>query len=324
MPTTLWNLNSVMLRGSARPRLDQVTCSIESGVTAVLGSSGAGKTSLLNVLAGLESPDSGTVEPHIAPHNGELPLFWAPQGGGLWPHLTVRQHLTEVGKDEESADNLLTQFDLQERQSAFPGELSQGERARTAIARALAVSARVLLFDEPLVHVDGPHKAAGWQIIRNAIRKAETHLVLTTHEPDVVLREADSVLCLADGRLVWSGGVRELYAAPPSDVIGRFLGPLNWFDIEDQQHWLAPEDRHSEPRCIRPEQLWLQSAQEQEAACEVIDTCFMGDHAETILQRPHSDHTRTVLHRPASPPQPGSHVTLTVLDGCADAGDADV
>lgn len=323
MSTLLWNLNSVVLRGSTRPRLDHVSCSIPSGITAILGSSGAGKTSLLNVLAGLETPDSGSLEPRLEARSGELPLYWAPQGGGLWPHLTVQQHLTEVGKDRESADKLLTQFDLQDRRAAFPEQLSQGERARLSVARALSVSARVLLFDEPLVHVDGEHKAAGWRMIRRLHQESGNHLVLTTHEPDVVLREAETVLCLTHGRLVWSGPVRQLYTNPPDESVGRFLGPLNWFTSEQQHRWLRPEDRREGPRCLRPEQLQLQSTPAGDSVCEVVDSVFTGQQAETTLRHPSAAQTMTVIHRPAAALVTGERVTLKVRTDGAAAGGAD-
>ncbi len=319
MPETLWNIESVVLRGSNRHRLDHISCTIESGVTAILGSSGAGKTSLLSILAGMETPDSGTVDRQFEAAEGGLPLYWAPQGGGLWPHLTVRQHLTEVGKDDESADKLLVQFDLLDRQAAFPAELSQGERARISIARALAVEARVLLFDEPLVHVDGEHKTTGWQVIRHMVKNAGIHLVLTTHEPDVVLREAGTVLCLDRGRLAWNGSVQELYECPPDAETGRFLGPLNWFEPTDQARWLAQEDCHPEALCLRPERLQLRPAHDGAPNCEVVESQFMGQHADTTLRRHDTGDQLTVSHRPARAVRIGDRVSLTVLCGLTDA-----
>lgn len=316
MREPLWNIDSVVLKGSPRDRLAEVTCSIDSGVTAILGGSGAGKTSLLNLLAGMETPDSGFVQQRFKAVADDLPLYWAPQTGGLWPHLTVHQHLTEVGKDADSADKWLTEFDLTGRRSAFPGELSQGERARLSIARALAIPACVLLFDEPLVHVDGERKTAGWRIIRQTIRETGTHLVLTTHEPDVVLREADSVICLAEGRLAWNGPVQDLYYNPANEIVGRFLGPLNWFDTQDQSRWLSPKDCGDDSLCVRPEQLQLVTGDE-DASCEVVRSHFSGSHAETVLRRSDSDELRTIIHRPAAALRTGEPVTLRISRGRA-------
>lgn len=308
MSDVLWNINSVSLRGAEHQRLESVSCSIGTGITAILGRSGAGKSSLLNLLAGLESPDTGTIERLFDASGDGLPLYWAPQGGGLWPHLTLRQHLSQVTKDQNLADKLLHDFDLSARQSAFPGELSQGERSRLAVARALAVPASVLLFDEPLVHLDGERKAAGWQKIRQTIKESGTHLVLTTHEPETVLREADSVICMADGRLVWEGPVQHLYYEPPSPTVGRFLGPLNWFEREEQDRWLSSDDRRAEPVCIRPEQMRLDSS--AEPACEVVASEFMGSCARTTLRAVAEEATRSIWHRPSEAPQIGARVVL--------------
>jgi len=308
MSQVLWNINSVSLHGADRHRLDSVNCSIGTGVTAILGGSGAGKTSLLNLLAGLESPDAGTINSLFDAAEGGLPFYWAPQGGGLWPHLTLRQHLTQVTKDQDLADKLLDDFDLSARQSAFPDELSQGERTRLAVARALAVPASVLLFDEPLVHLDGDRKATGWQCIRNTIRESGTHLVLTTHEPETVLREADSVICLEEGRLIWEGPVRQLYYEPPNAMVGRFLGPLNWFDVDDQNRWLSSNDRTGEASCIRPEQLQLESS--AEPVCEIVASEFMGSYARTTVREVAGDVTKTIYHRPSEAPEIGAQVEV--------------
>ena len=313
----LWNLNSVVLHGSNRNRLNGMTCSIGPGVTAILGSSGAGKTSLLNLLAGMETPDSGSIEQTFDAVSDGLPLYWAPQGGGLWPHLTVRQHLTELGKDGDFADKLLHEFDLTHRQSAFPAELSQGERARISIARALAVPAQVLLFDEPLVHLDGERKATGWQVTRQAIEESGTHLVLTTHEPETVLREADSVICLADGQLAWEGSVNQLYYQPPNEKVGQFLGPLNWFDAKQQDCWLPSDEQRKQSTCVRPEQLQLESAENGGHTCEVVRSHFMGSYAETTVRRIADNTTRTFVHRPTGSVTTGERVVLRIAsDTC--------
>lgn len=316
MSEPLWKINSVVLRGSSRCRLDGVTCSIGAGVTAILGNSGAGKTSLLNLLAEMEKPDSGTVLRLFTAGSDALPLYWAPQGGGLWPHLTAHQHLAEIAKDQDCADRILSQFDLTDRQSAFPAELSQGERARLSVARALVLPVHVLLFDEPLVHVDAEHKAVGWQTIRKTTAESGTHLVLTTHEPEIVLREADFVICLRDGRVAWEGPVWQLYYAPPDEASGRFLGPLNWFDVSEQQRWFPPEERHHQSRCLRPERLLLEVASGRPGVCEVVDTKFMGSYAETTVSFTDGGASKTVVHRPAEILQVGDLVVLKSIPGC--------
>src|SRR5690606_31158038 len=89
MTDWLWKLENVTLAGRRQPRLDGVSLEIPPGATAVLGHSGAGKTSLLNLLVEFETPDAGTIEHTRLRGNGRLGLFWVPPDLGLWPHLTV-------------------------------------------------------------------------------------------------------------------------------------------------------------------------------------------------------------------------------------------
>ena len=96
MTGRLWRLENVYVAGTVRPRLDGITLDVAPGTTAVLGISGAGKTTFLNLLCGFGRPHRGRVE-HLLPQtDGRLPLFWVPQNDGLWPHRTVREHVAEV------------------------------------------------------------------------------------------------------------------------------------------------------------------------------------------------------------------------------------
>src|ERR1043166_6290778 len=96
MSESLWKLERVFLQGDYRPRLRDVTLEIRPGVTAVIGQSGAGKTSLLNLLVGFEKPDRGSISPIHRFADSPIPVFWTPQDDGLWPHLSVSEHLETV------------------------------------------------------------------------------------------------------------------------------------------------------------------------------------------------------------------------------------
>jgi ABC-type multidrug transport system ATPase subunit len=304
MTRQLWQLDRVLLRGQARPRIDHVSCRVESGVTAIVGYSGAGKTSLLNLLAGMESPNSGVITVGSATEKAEaaqLDLFWAPQGGGLWPHLDVQGHLKAVasGKNTtETADKLLDEFDLYTRRAAFPDQLSQGEKARLSVARALFSGAAVLLFDEPLAHVDQARRSRYWQSIRRHIESTGSSLVFSSHDPDVILREADAVLCLAEGKLVYSGSVQSLYQNPPDRLVGSFLGPMNWFE-PSVADWIegADSDAPGETVSLRPEQIQL--VVDPTSVLQVSESTFCGSYAETLLRHTDTGVEQLIIHRPA-------------------------
>jgi len=234
----------VCLDGAGAPRLTDVCVEILDGVTAVLGPSGSGKTSLLNLLIGFEAPDRGTCTASPTAGGQALAAYWVPQNFGLWPHLTAREHLRAVmpGAETDGAariEHVLAAFDIGEKAASHTGEMSHGERARLAVARALASSAAVLIMDEPLASVDPARCGAYWRVIRSELRSTGASLVFSTHAPDVVLAEAEHVLCVTDGKLLYAGAVQDLYWRPPSEVLARCLGEANWLTCDEVALWLG-------------------------------------------------------------------------------------
>jgi len=281
----LWTLNQVCL-GPARLR--DVSLVIPRGVTAVLGGSGAGKTSLLNVLVGYEKPDRGIFD-------GPRSFFWAPQNHGLWPHYTVREHLALVRCSAERADELLTAFDLTDRAGTRPHELSEGERARLSVARALGSPTNVLVMDEPLAHVDSARLGKYWGHIRQWLTGEDRSLVFSTHSPEAVLSEARHVVCLREGELLHAGPVAETYAHPPNREVMECLGPGNWLTPEEADLWL--DEYIDVARCFRPEQIEIEPAHISHVV--VRGSRFLGSVAETELRHVNAAVIRKFFHRPS-------------------------
>ena len=262
----LWTLNNVTLFGRGRPRLDRVSVEIPAGRVAIVGASGSGKTSLLNLIVGFEQADEGTLRvegsawsdrgsdeslpsfPQRSSINSQRSpsLFWSPPDFGLWPHLTVLEHLAAVSPDPGSGrvTRLMTGFGLDALSAAYPSSLSQGECSRLSVARALAARPRCLVLDEPLEHVDTLLRDHCWRVLREECAATGASLVFSTHAPDRVLSESDWCLCLDAGQLVWSGPVEELYERPSTPEIARFLGPCNWLlGLAEQKEGLPSESR---------------------------------------------------------------------------------
>ena len=305
----LWTLDAVSLSGRGLPRLDGVSLEIPEGVTAVLGQSGVGKTSLLNLLVGIERPSAGDVRFHAAELAGQLPLFWVPPQHGLWPHLTVRQHLTTVSPQDlavkaDEVQELLAKFDLLELADAKPGSLSMGEKSRLNVARALASHANVLVMDEPLSHVDSSRSGKYWQAIREHCQTNGISIVLATHSPEVVLSEATNVICMKNGRLVYSGDVTTLYENPPSRDLAELLGPCNWLELDETKRWLSPplaeiESHHSgsaSSPCIRPECLEVQP--QAESPLRIEESRFAGSSAEIAVSDERTGAKQNFVFRP--------------------------
>ncbi len=310
----LWNLKNVSLAGAERPRLHEVSLQISPGLTAVVGQSGAGKTSLLNLLVGFENLNAGTLTANLPTAGSRLPLFWVPQNLGLWPHLSVAEHLHAVlptdGKLDGSIEQLLDEFDLSELAAAHPDRLSQGERSRLSVARAIASGAAVLVMDEPLVHVNPSRVGAYWDVLGRHVREAGTSLVFATHSPETVLREAKQAICLSEGRVLFEGPVEQLYWHPANPELADFLGAHNWLTSEESRHWL----NHAEAadRCFRPEQITVVPTQESPLVVE--SSRFAGSLAEVELRDERSGESRRFFHRPSGNGMAaGTRVTLKVL-----------
>ncbi len=235
MGETLWKLENVFLGGPGHPRLHDVSLLITKGSTAVVGPSGAGKTSLLNILVGFEKSDRG--DANFSPSkNCRLPLYWVPQSGGLWPRYTVREHLEIVLPDPAKRgeiSGLLESFDLADKTGSLPHQLSQGEQARLSAARAIMSGADVLVMDEPFVYVDLERRDRCWEAVREKLAETGASLIFSTHSPETALGEAERAVCLDEGRIVYEGRMEDLYRRPPNEDLARFLGEANWLSQEE-------------------------------------------------------------------------------------------
>ena len=322
----MFQLESVSLRGNDRWRLHEISHRFVPSATAIIGYSGAGKSSLLNLLAGFEQPDLGRIQRPGMTQTARprLPFFWVPQTGGLWPHLTVLQHLLAVQPDSRSnlenspfsADEILAQFALSHLANARPSELSLGECSRLATARGLAARPEWLLMDEPLSHVDPVRKPAFWNAIRSLAQAAGICLIFSCHEPEVVLRQADLAVCLQQGKISFSGTVRSLYTQPPTAELGRFLGPLNWWTLPQAAALSAEVDPTSEnacipaDRCLRPQQVRLHPV--SASLLRVAESQHCGLHHETRVQPP-TGPMITVCHQHSQAELvPGRGVTISL------------
>ena len=296
----LWQLSGVRFIGPPTrwPR-EPLDLTIPPGHTVLLGPSGAGKTSLIEVLVGLTKPHGGSAR-------GPARLAWVPQDHGLWHAHTVREHLSLVGASAAECDALLAAFDLAAVRHSRADILSLGESARLSVARALAQKAPVIVMDEPLAHVDAARAGKYWRAIREHVARAGASLILATHTPEIALAEAENATCLRDGEVVFSGKVTELYDQPGSEELAGFLGPANWLTPGDARVWLAAA--WSAPRCVRPERLIISPAED---GATVTFSRFLGAYAETEIRA--SDGTvRMFVHRPSGAFASGTRVRIGI------------
>ena len=342
MSENLWSLKSIRLGSRKQPRLEVEELDLPVGVTAVIGKSGAGKTSLLNLLVGFESPDAGVV---ALEHTANV--SWVPSDFGLWSHLTAREHLQVVSPISASArrpstqskdssfpltlalspegrgdlselyggpiTSLLQGFDLGHVADNRPETLSMGERARLAVVRSLATWAKVLVMDEPFAHVDPGRIDRYWRELRRHVDETGSSLIFSSHSPHVVLREADRVICLDDGSIVWQGVPAELYSNPESESLAQLMGPANWFSEEDVSHWMPDEKVNQQ--CLRPQQL---DVVEHDQSLLIVSRFYdLGSCCQSEIAHAESGDSRTFYHRASRTEiAPGSRVALKFVLTC--------
>jgi molybdate transport system ATP-binding protein len=189
----------------------------EARTIAVVGPSGAGKTSLLEALAGLrETPNARLIVDGKPLH--DLPpeqrrVGYVPQDAALFPHLSVRSNIRFGVRDERAFEEAVKLLELEPLLNRRPRELSGGERQRVALARALATAPSLLLLDEPLASLDTALKARVLPYLRAVRERTAVPLLYVSHDAEEALVMADECMVIERGRMVRRGPTREVLGA---------------------------------------------------------------------------------------------------------------
>jgi molybdate transport system ATP-binding protein len=210
----------------------ELELSVGRGTMALVGPSGAGKTTVLRVVAGLVRPERGRVvlagQPlldtqtgvNVPPERRRVGLLF--QDYALFPHMTVRENIAFGGRDR--AEELLERLQISHLARVRPRELSGGERQRVALARALARDPQVLLLDEPLSALDAHTKSSVRAELHEVLRSTPLPTLLVTHDFEDAAALADRIGVIVDGRLLQVGTPSELVGAPADPFVASFTG----------------------------------------------------------------------------------------------------
>jgi molybdate transport system ATP-binding protein len=198
----------------------------EGRVTGLFGASGAGKTSLINMIAGLLKPDRGIISldgetlddtaarVHVPPHRRRIGYVF--QDARLFPHLDVRQNLdygrrmNRLADDPAQRARVTELLDIGSLMDRRPGKLSGGERQRVALGRALLSKPRLLLLDEPLGSLDEGRKVEILPYLVRLRDEANVPMVYVSHDAAEMRQLATQIVMLRDGRVTALGGVKVL------------------------------------------------------------------------------------------------------------------
>lgn len=219
--------------------LQDVNVSIPTGqLTALLGPSGGGKSTLLRIIAGLDTADSGTISiegvdaTKLPPQKRNVGFVF--QHYAVFKHMTVAKNVSfglEIRKRPkaevaERVDELLKLVHLSQFAHRLPSQLSGGQRQRMALARALAVEPTVLLLDEPFGALDAKVRKELRDWLRRLHDEVHVTTVFVTHDQEEALEVADEIVVINEGRVEQIGTPDELYDAPANDFVMGFLGEV--------------------------------------------------------------------------------------------------
>jgi sulfate transport system ATP-binding protein len=223
--------------------VDDVDLSVRSGaLTALLGPSGGGKSTVLRIIAGLEKPDTGTVEidgqdaTTVPPRHRDVGFVF--QHYAAFTHLSVFRNVAfglEIRKRPKAqvqrrVHELLELVHLDQFADRMPAQLSGGQRQRMALARALAVEPRVLLLDEPFGALDAKVRKELRDWLRRLHDEVHVTTLFVTHDQEEALEVSDEIVVINDGRIEQIGSPDELYDKPVNPFVMNFLGPVTTFE----------------------------------------------------------------------------------------------
>ncbi|MDB5635979.1 MAG: Iron(III) transport system ATP-binding protein [Bradyrhizobium sp.] len=310
----------------------------------LLGPSGCGKTTTLRCIAGLDTPNSGSIAINghavsdparnlfVPPHERDLGMVF--QSYAVWPHLTVAENVAfplTIKGGRDIASGVAWALDIvgmTKLASRRPSELSGGQQQRVALARAIAARPQLLLFDEPLSNLDARLRDRTRLEISRIQRELKVPTLYVTHDQTEALSMSDRVIVMELGRIVQEGDPRELYQRPVNRFVADFIGNANFLHVQRVgRQWQLEDgspvevdpatdrdDGRSKIALLRPEAIRLDQTPVQVLAGQnrltgrVVGGMYLGPHVEYIVEVGADRlraYSRSVL-------APGSPATLTV------------
>lgn len=225
-----------------------VSLTLRPGITILFGASAAGKTTLLDCIAGLTVPDSGHVrlgerivfdsKQRVNVPARERRIGYVFQDLALFPHLSVESNVaygisgTHAEERRHRVNKALDSLEINALRKRYPPQLSGGERQRVALARALVIEPSILLLDEPLAALDLPVRMKIAEDLRRSVQSLPIPVLYVTHSRDEVFMLGEKLLVLEHGKLIAQGTPHQVLSAPRGETIAQLAGFENIFDAQ--------------------------------------------------------------------------------------------
>lgn len=303
-----------------RPVVDNLSLQVEEGeIVVLLGSSGCGKTTLLKMIAGLETQDAGAVSIDGTNLDGvnaeDRPLAMVFQKALLFRNMTVEQNINFAPRVNRTMDkaqmaakveDLLALIDMRGMGGKEATELSGGQEQRVSLARALMTSPKVLLLDEPFSALDAKLRTSMRQHIKHLNKTLGTTMVFVTHDQQEAVEVADRIALMHEGRILQFGASADFYERPNSRAVADFFG---W------RNFLPAVKRGAKVSCLLGE--W------DFEGCDVADGAVeLAIRPEAVCEVGKGPYVGRVLS--VTPQGPFTLLELECADGVGDGGDDSV
>lgn len=273
------------------------------GITAIFGRSGAGKTTLINVISGLKNPDRGIVDiagtvlfdsekgVNLPVHKRNVGYVF--QEARLFPHMKVRANLKYGVKvnDNDHFDQIVALLSLELLLDRFPVSLSGGEKQRVAIGRALLSKPDILLMDEPLASLDLPRKREVMPFLENMADTINIPIIYVTHSLNEILRLAHHLVIIEKGKVVTSGVTEKVWASRAMRPWQSFSDQSSLFEGKVVQH--NSEYGLSQLQLASDTKLWVQKVDSEEGASVRLQ--IRANDVSITLCRPQGTSIRNIL-----------------------------
>ncbi len=235
--------------------LKDINLSVKKGeIVSLLGLSGSGKSTILNIISGFEQSDKGAVVYKEKTLSNEK-IFIEPQKRGigfvfqnyaLFPHMNVYENITfgikKMPKEQKMkiARDLLKLIGLEGFEKRYPHEISGGQQQRIALARTMALNPELILFDEPFSSIDSMAKQSIQKQLLQILKGGSKTAVIVTHDAKEAMLMSDKIVYLEKGNIVQCDTPKNIYENPKTKLIAKSFGDANFINIEGAEHCIRP------------------------------------------------------------------------------------